>query len=67
MICLKKLLGIFFQLQKMVKENRDALDEKYLGSIKSASALVRLLPVAREASYEEFSKVLKNPGNKAIL
>ncbi|XP_034249467.1 microsomal triglyceride transfer protein large subunit isoform X2 [Thrips palmi] len=54
-------------LQKMVKENREALDEKYLGSIKSASVLVRLLPFAREASYEEFSKVLKNPGNKGIL
>ncbi|KAJ1529162.1 hypothetical protein ONE63_005970 [Megalurothrips usitatus] len=54
-------------LHKVVKENRDALDEKYLGTIKSASALVRLLPIAREASYEDFAKVLKNAGNKDIL
>lgn len=50
-----------------MKENREALDEKYLGTIKSASALVRLLPIAREASYEDFSKVLKSPGNKGVV
>lgn len=54
-------------LPKMVKENREALDEKYLGTIKSASALVRLLPIAREATYEEFSKVLKSAGNQDII
>lgn len=52
---------------KAVKENREMLEDDYLGTSKSAAAFVRLLSLAREAKKEEIHKVLKSPKNRHIL
>ncbi|KAG8264618.1 hypothetical protein J6590_008554 [Homalodisca vitripennis] len=51
----------------LVKENRDALKTENLGTIRSASAFVKLLKAAREAKKEDLVKTLKNTKNKKIL
>ncbi|XP_043281119.1 microsomal triglyceride transfer protein large subunit isoform X2 [Venturia canescens] len=53
-------------LKELIEENREALDEAALGTAKSASAFLKLIPAVREASVEELTKLLKSPKNSGI-
>lgn len=55
------------QFYSVVKENRDALNTNSLGTVRSATAFIKLLNVAREAKKEDLIKALKNKNNKDIL
>lgn len=54
-------------LVKIVKENKPFLKEEALGSIRSASAFIKVLSVARSALKEDLVKILKNSKNKKIM
>ena len=60
--------GIAFisQLEEIIDENREALDNTALGTAKSASAFLKLIPAVREATADELTKVLKTPRNRQI-
>lgn len=49
------------QIDKTIEEYREALTESGLGTAKSASAFLKLLPLVRNASPDELYKVLKAP------
>ncbi|XP_054269339.1 microsomal triacylglycerol transfer protein isoform X2 [Macrosteles quadrilineatus] len=51
----------------LVKENRDPLKTENLGTIRSASAFIKLLNIARDSKKEDLVKALKNSKNKSIL
>lgn len=48
-------------MEQIVQENREALDTLNLGTIKSATAFLKLTSLVREASAEELVKLLKSP------
>ncbi|XP_015591483.1 microsomal triglyceride transfer protein large subunit isoform X2 [Cephus cinctus] len=48
-------------LEEMLEENREALDNSALGSVKSAVAFLKLIPLVRNAGPEELAKLLKSP------
>ncbi|RZF39851.1 hypothetical protein LSTR_LSTR000499 [Laodelphax striatellus] len=52
---------------KAVKENREHLKTKHLGTMRSATSFIRLLPLARQASMDDIHKVLKSSKNTNIL
>ncbi|XP_039279167.1 microsomal triglyceride transfer protein large subunit-like isoform X2 [Nilaparvata lugens] len=52
---------------KALKENKDHLKTKYLGTMRSATAFIRLLPLARQASMDDIHKALKSSKNTHIL
>lgn len=47
-------------MDKVLNENREALEDSSLGTIKSATAFLRLISFIRRASSEELAKLLKN-------
>lgn len=49
------------QIEQTLEENREALDTSALGTPKSASAFLKLLPLVRDASAEVLVKILKSP------
>ncbi|XP_024946168.1 microsomal triglyceride transfer protein isoform X2 [Cephus cinctus] len=50
-------------LEEILEQNREALEDAAMGSVKSASALLKLIPLVRDASPEELDKLLKSPRN----
>ncbi|XP_057321313.1 microsomal triacylglycerol transfer protein isoform X1 [Microplitis mediator] len=48
-------------LEKLIEENREALENSALGTAKSAAAFLKLIPVMREATAEDLVKILKSP------
>lgn len=54
-------------LPKLVKENREVLSSEYLGTVKSATAFIKLLAAARTATKDELTKAFKGSKNKEIL
>lgn len=54
-------------LPKLVKENRDLLTPSNLGTVRSATAFVKLLSAARSATKDELTKSFKGSKNKEIL
>lgn len=54
-------------LVKLVKENKALLKAEALGTIKSATAFLKVLKAARTATREDLVKVLKNSKNKKIM
>ncbi|XP_011335273.1 microsomal triglyceride transfer protein large subunit isoform X2 [Ooceraea biroi] len=48
-------------IDKTIEEYREALTESALGTARSASAFLKLLPLVRNASPDELHKVLKAP------
>jgi len=56
-----------FQLNKLVKENRDHMKDENIGTTRSAAVFIKLLNVARESKMEDIYTVLKSPKNKDIL
>uniref|UniRef100_A0A1B6CB32 Vitellogenin domain-containing protein n=1 Tax=Clastoptera arizonana TaxID=38151 RepID=A0A1B6CB32_9HEMI len=55
------------KLYNLVKENRENLQNENVGSIRSASSFIKLLPSVRTATKEEITKILKQKKNKDIL
>lgn len=53
-------------LDKAIEEYHEALTVSALGTAKSASAFLKLLPLVKNASPEELHKVLKTPRNQRI-
>lgn len=53
-------------MKELIEENREALDNAALGTAKSASAFLKLIPAVREAKVEELTKLLKSPRNNGI-
>ncbi|XP_036147504.1 microsomal triglyceride transfer protein large subunit isoform X2 [Monomorium pharaonis] len=53
-------------IDKAIEKYHEALTASALGTAKSASAFLKLLPLVRNASPEELHKVLKTPRNQRI-
>ncbi|XP_020285728.1 microsomal triglyceride transfer protein large subunit isoform X2 [Pseudomyrmex gracilis] len=53
-------------IDKTIEEHREALTESALGTAKSASAFLKLLPLVRDARPEDLQKILKTPRNRKI-
>lgn len=54
------------QIDKAIEEYHEVLTASALGTAKSASAFLKLLPLVRNASPEELHKILKTPRNQRI-
>ncbi|XP_071445116.1 microsomal triacylglycerol transfer protein isoform X2 [Hetaerina americana] len=52
---------------KSVGDSKKSLETENLGKIRSASSFIKLLNVARQATADQISKVLKSQKNKRIL
>lgn len=57
---------MYLQIEQTIDEYRDALTASALGTTRSASAYLKLLPLVRNAFPEELHKVLKAPRNNPI-
>ncbi|XP_034947067.1 microsomal triglyceride transfer protein large subunit [Chelonus insularis] len=53
-------------LEKVIEENRDALENSALGTAKSAAAFLKLIPIVRETPVEELTRILKSPRYKTL-
>lgn len=53
--------GVCQTIDQTIEEYRSALDNSALGTGKSASAFLKLVPLVRSASSEELLKLLKSP------
>lgn len=53
-------------MEKTIEENRDALENSALGTAKSAAAFLKLIPLVRDATNEELTKILKSPKYKTL-
>lgn len=54
-------------LPKLIKENRENLAASNLGTLRSATAFLKILSAARTASDDELTKAFKGTKNKEIL
>ncbi|XP_058799020.1 microsomal triacylglycerol transfer protein [Phymastichus coffea] len=54
-------------LNSVLDSSRSALDTSVLGTIKSAHAFLKLVPLIRNTSAETLTKILKSPRNHNIL
>ncbi|XP_011495879.1 PREDICTED: microsomal triglyceride transfer protein large subunit [Ceratosolen solmsi marchali] len=54
-------------LDAVLDNSRSALEESALGTTKSASAFLKLVPLIRDASVDSLIKILKSPRNHDIL
>ncbi|XP_074097832.1 microsomal triacylglycerol transfer protein isoform X2 [Cotesia typhae] len=48
-------------LEKLIEENREALETSSVGTVRSAAAFLKLIPLIREATAEDLVKILKSP------
>lgn len=53
-------------MEQVIDENRNALDNNALGTAKSASVFLKLLPLVKSASPEELLKLLKSPRYRQV-
>lgn len=63
---IKVQIYVWLQIDRAIEEHHKALTASALGTTKSASAFLKLLPLVRNASPEELHKVLKTPRNQQI-
>ncbi|XP_044004601.1 microsomal triglyceride transfer protein large subunit isoform X2 [Aphidius gifuensis] len=53
-------------LEQAIDENREALEDSSLGTAKSAAAFLKLLPLSKEATADDWSRVLKSPRYRTV-
>ncbi len=61
------LIFVIFQLSKVLKEKRELLREKNLGTYESAVAFLEILRVVIASSEAEIIKALRNKKNEPVL
>lgn len=53
-------------MEQAIDENREALEDSSLGTAKSAAAFLKLLPFSKEATADDWSRVLKSPRYRTV-